>query len=193
MDVSSNVLEACIRKGSPPPPLTALSIRLRVTQLKRVCQLLTHFGQTLRRLRIQISFLLVFSKSPAQTCMLLDLPNLEYLEIHDGPGSLPNLAQKVLLANISCCESATKGTPRLRSLVWAPQRGDSPNEDFLPGGKRHEIIATLRRDLFPSMKLKTLTILLARDQCIQFRSCDEGSQYSIVPKTSLTDIDWTCC
>ena len=78
---STSVLRAL---AAPRPPLAALSVRARVTELKQVYPLLGPFRASLRRLSVRrVLPWRMRRDSPARVCAELDMPLLEYLEVRD--------------------------------------------------------------------------------------------------------------
>ena len=93
MNVTADILSAFTECGRGPcPPLTALSLRARFTEIPKVSRMLSQCQQTLCRLRIQRRLMrCAFQENPGRICAKLDLPYLEYLEMDDGQNSDPTV------------------------------------------------------------------------------------------------------
>ena len=84
---------------------------------------------------------------------------------------------------------AVNRAPKLRSLVWAPSWRDAREEELLPGGRLHPLVAGYRKDILSLLRLESLTILLMDGRCLRFESLAEQPRY--VPVASdCTNVSW---
>ena len=81
LEGSATILRTLV---APHAPLTAISVRTRITELSKLSPLLAPFRDTLKRLRIERHMpWCVRHDNPARVCAMLDTPRLEYLEVRD--------------------------------------------------------------------------------------------------------------
>ncbi|RPD60906.1 hypothetical protein L227DRAFT_563343 [Lentinus tigrinus ALCF2SS1-6] len=205
--------------GMPVAPLVAISLHgdhgefydlIDETRFPQV----NSTARTLRRLRVA-TIHPRWHNHPLEVChgIHMNLPNLEYLEVHDDVSfstvsasdnetqtatdevlqkNQPDMSPRMSLIHLlglDGYEHVNEHLPRLRVLVWVPAWGDV--DDLSPRRKYGLLVEDIRKDVFGLLKnIRTFVVMLPRERCVRFESSDIEPSRRIVPRDRFDDLDW---